>query len=104
MTPTDTLTATQVRDFYLNGFIGLDALLTPQELEILRDVYDEWILTQKLETTQNLKDLEPKVPELRACRFRERALRIARQILGDEAVLRTEKFMYRPAGHDKETP
>ena len=102
--PTPPLSATQVRDFHLNGFTSVPGFLTPEETRILKKVYDEWILTERLDTKQNLQDLETEVPELRELDFRERGLELARQLLGEEAHLRNELFIYRPAGNERGTP
>ena len=98
------LSAAEIRDFHLHGYLRMERFLPSTELTILKKVYDEWILTQKVDTGTSFLDLAGKVPELRICRFREKALAIVRQLLGDTSKLENEKFMYRPAGHEVGTP
>lgn len=102
---TDThLTAEQVRDFHLQGYLRLEQFLTATELQIMRQVYDDWILTRKAGPKMHFGDLANEVPELRICRFRERAMAMARQLGGMETRVKGEKFMFRPAGHPVESP
>lgn len=102
--PSHPLSPTQIRDFHLSGFLRLETFLTPTELRIMRQVYDEWILTQRVDRDATLNDLAAQVPDLRICEFRQRATNIARALIGDEAAQRNEKFMYRPAGHTVPSP
>lgn len=98
------IAAAEVRDFHVRGFLGLDQILTPTELEILRRIYDEQVLTQKIDQAASFHDLARDFPELRSCAFRERGRAVARMLLGDDAELKAEKYMYRPAGHTVPTP
>ncbi len=92
--PTKPLTATQVRDFHLNGFTSVAGFLTADETRSLKQVYDEWILTERLDTTKNLRDLEAEVPELRGMDFRDRGRELAKQLLGDERWLKKDHVFW----------
>lgn len=104
MIASSSLTPRQVRDFHLDGYLRLEQFLTSTELRIMRQVYDEWILTQKADSSISFVELAADVPELRVCQFRERALEIVRTLIGDEAKQGAEKFMYRPPEHEVPTP
>jgi ectoine hydroxylase-related dioxygenase (phytanoyl-CoA dioxygenase family) len=100
----ENLSAKQVRDFHLKGFLCVDSFLNPTEMKVMRTVYDEYILSKKVGPETSFADLQEQVPELRSLDFRERALRLVRQLIGEEAILRHEKYMYRPPEHAVETP
>ncbi|MFW5829237.1 MAG: phytanoyl-CoA dioxygenase family protein [Planctomycetota bacterium] len=101
---TVTVTATQVRDLHLRGFLCLDAFLSPREVAILKRVYDERFLSRQVDRDTTFAQLQAELPELRRLDVHDRALRLAQQLIGDQATLAKEKFMYRRPDDPYGTP
>ena len=110
-------------DFYkVNGYLQLDALTTPEEVQATRVIYDELFARQAGREEGDQYDLAgtdeegkkarlPQImnptqyaPELIDKTFRNNALTIARQLLGDRAEANGEHAIFKPAGEGAETP
>jgi len=120
--PTVTLTVDQIRSFREKGFLTLDAITTPDEIAMLRVVFerlvrakagfeegaqfdlvgaDECAVAPKL-----LQIMNPifYAPELRDTLFRANALSIAKQLLGKDASPFFEHAILKPAYIGHATP
>ena len=115
------LTPDQLDQYREQGFLALDVLTTPAELEWLRQVYDDLFARRvgwdegsqfDLAGTDEGEAALPQllgpsryVPALKDTEYRKNATAIARQILGDgmgEGV--GEHMIYKPAGRGAATP
>ena len=116
------LTQAQI-DFYdENGYLQLDALATPQEIESTREIYDELFARQAGRKEGDQYDLAgndeegqkarlPQImnptqyaPELMGNAFRSSALAVARQLLGESAEPNGEHAIFKPASEGAATP
>ena len=116
------ITSTQI-DFYKdNGYLPLDALTTPEEIELTRVIYDDLFSRQAGREDGNQYDLAgtdeegkkarlPQImnpteyaPGLIDKEFRKNALTIARQLLGDSAEPNGEHAIFKPASQGAATP
>ena len=121
-TPTTQLTETQIGAFQRDGFLGLDAITTVDELVWLRETYDRLFVgkvgwddgnqfdlagTDADDTPSLPQILRPSqyAPELLNAQYLKNAREIARQILGDEMLPGNgEHMIYKPAGIGAATP
>lgn len=111
----------QVRAFHRDGFLRLDALTTPAEVELLREVYDRLFSRtdgfadgDQLElgrrddagraTLSQILEPQKYAPELVDTQARANALAIARQLLGDDTGPAGDHAIMKPAGHGVATP
>ena len=120
--PTITLTSEQI-DFYgRNGYLALDALTTPEEVEWLRGIYDRLFEARAGRETGDQFDLGgtdeedrpatlPQIlgpsnyaPELKQGLFRANAYAVAKQLLGPDALPTGEHAIFKPAGVGAATP
>jgi len=122
MEPTITLTQNQI-DFYNdNGFLAIDAITTPEEIERLRGVYDHLFASSAGRADGNQFDLSgvdeegkaPKLPqilsprkyapELNGTLYEANAAAISRQLLGEDAKFEFDHAIFKPAGSGAPTP
>lgn len=121
-TPTARLTETQIVSFQRDGFLGLDAITTADELAWLRETYDRLFLERTGWAEGNQFDLAgtdsdptptlPQIlrpsryaPELPDSRYLKNARDIARQILGDTMLQdHGEHMIYKPPKIGAATP
>lgn len=115
------LTAAQIESFHRDGFLVLDALTTTDEIDLLRDVYDELFATPSgdlgrdhlelgavdedgRETLTQILNPASHAPALAETRARSNALSVARQLLGVEATEGGDHAIMKPPGHGAPTP
>jgi ectoine hydroxylase-related dioxygenase (phytanoyl-CoA dioxygenase family) len=115
------LSADQIREFQENGFISLPRITSEAEVAKLMTIF-QGLFANKAGFEQGSQfDLvgtddggPPKLPqilgpskfapELLETDYRKNALAIAKQLLGEEASLRFEHAIYKPAGYGAATP
>lgn len=120
--PTVALTEGQIDFYHQQGYLALDAVTTPEEVEWLRDVYDRLFESRAGRASGDQFDLGgadeegkparlPQIlnpskyaPELKQGLFRTNALAVARQLLGPEAEAAGEHAIFKPARTGAETP
>lgn len=120
--PKPALAPDDVAFFQENGYLAIDALVSPDEVATLRTVYDRLFEARAGREAGDQFDLAgddadpgaarlPQIlspskyaPELAAAAFRERALAYAKQLLGREAVPQGEHAILKPAYHGAPTP
>jgi len=120
--PTVTVTLEQVEFFHQNGYLAIEAITTPEEVEFVRGVYDRLFATRAGRDEGNQFDLAgtdeegreaalPQLlnpvkyaPELRNTLLRANARAIARQLLGPDIVDMGEHAILKPARHGAPTP
>ncbi len=116
------LSPEQIAFFHENGFLSLPHLLSPDEVEWMRDVYDRLFDARAGRESGDPFDLGgadedgkaaalPQIfgpdryaPELETARFRDAALRIARQLLGPDAAPTGDHAILKPEGTGSPTP
>lgn len=111
----------QVAAFHRDGFLAIDQLTTPEEVELLRDVYDrlfsrrdgfdkgDHLELSKLdeegrETLPQILSPEKYAPELDDTLARRNAFALARQLLGPDTVRGGDHAIMKPPGHGAPTP
>lgn len=116
-----TLSAEQIARYREDGFITLDEISPPAEVELLREVFDRLFATRAGHERGRQYDLAgtddasrptlPQIlnpvefaPELEQTLFRANALAIARQLLGPEAMPWFEHAILKPANYGAPTP
>jgi ectoine hydroxylase-related dioxygenase (phytanoyl-CoA dioxygenase family) len=122
MKPTVLLNADQIAHFREHGYVALDRISPPEEVERLRLVFDRlfstragWEKGAQLDLAGTDEEGKPAAlpqilnpqefaPELRETEFRENALAIARQLLGQEANFWFEHAIMKPAQVGAATP
>jgi ectoine hydroxylase-related dioxygenase (phytanoyl-CoA dioxygenase family) len=122
MEPTIVLTQDQIDFYHREGYLALDAITTPKEVEWLREIYDRLFETRAGREEGNQFDLAgadeegkpaalPQIlnpsryaPELKEGLYRVNALAIARQLLGPEAIAMGEHAIFKPAHVGAPTP
>ena len=120
--PTVFLTEQQIADFHDNGFLALDSITTPEEVEMLRGAYDKLFASQAGREDGNQFDLAgtdedgvqaalPQIlnpqayaPEMKNTLAETNALHIARQLLGPDVVSTGAHAIFKPARHGATTP
>jgi len=116
------LSPDQIAFFHENGFLSLPRLLSPDEVEWMRGVYDRLFDARAGREAGDQFDLGgadedgkaaalPQIlgpdryaPELKTARFRDAALHIARQLLGPDAAPTGDHAILKPAGSGAPTP
>lgn len=122
MEPTISVSADQIAFYRENGFVAIDSITTPAELEALRAIYDRLFETcagrdvgDEFDLAgadgENERALLPQIlspskyaPELLEGLWRVNALHLARQLLGEEAVWGGDHAIFKPALYGPETP
>jgi ectoine hydroxylase-related dioxygenase (phytanoyl-CoA dioxygenase family) len=122
MEPTLSLTQQQIDSYHANGFLALDAITTPDEVEWMRGIYDRLFAQRAGRDEGNQFDLGgsdeegktavlPQIlqpskyaPELKEGLFRVNGLHVARQLLGEKAEPMGEHAIFKPARYGAETP
>ena len=120
--PTIQLTQDQIDAYHREGFISVDQISTPDEIEKLRIIYDRLFQQQAGRSDGNQFDLGgtdedgkqpvlPQIidparyaPELTYGLFRANALAIAKQLLGSDAQPQGEHAIFKPALYGAATP
>ena len=122
MQPTITLTDDQIAFYHENGFLAIDAITTPEEIERLRVVYDSLFASKAGRNEGNQLDLAgtdeegkeaslPQIlgprkyaPELAGTLYEANALAISQQLLGKDAHFLGDMAIFKPAGSGAPTP
>jgi ectoine hydroxylase-related dioxygenase (phytanoyl-CoA dioxygenase family) len=120
--PTIELTDEQVAFYHREGYLALDAITTPEEVEWLRGIYDRLFAERAGRAAGDEFDLAgtdeddveaalPQIlrpahyaPELRQGLFRTNAFAIARRLLGPTAQPQGEHAIFKPALRGAATP
>ena len=120
--PTRSLTQEQIESFQENGFLVLEALTTPEEVDQMREIYDRlftervgWAQGSQFDLAGTDDDGPPRlpqmlgpsrfVPELKSTLYLANARSIARQLLGPEMNERNgEHMIYKPPQIGAATP
>jgi hypothetical protein len=117
------LTAEQVRQFHIDGFIAIDKpIASPNEISELRDIYDDMFLRRAGREEGNQFDLAgsdeegkaaslPQIldpvkyaPKLAEGKYLAEANNIVKQLLGDKATVAIAHAIFKPAGSGAPTP
>lgn len=120
--PTVTLSQDQIDFYHAHGYLTIEAITTPEEIERLRAVYDRIFAERVGREEGNQFDLAgsdeegkeaslPQIltpsryaPELAESLYRANAAAIARQLLGDTGSFQGDHAIFKPAGHGASTP
>ena len=122
-TPTVELTPAQIAEFHERGFLSIPQISTPEEVEMLRGIFDR-LFAQKAGraegaqfdmVTHDEDDGQPQAlpaiinpvnfaPELRETIFRTNAAAIARQLLGPKVTASFEHAILKPPRYGAATP
>jgi ectoine hydroxylase-related dioxygenase (phytanoyl-CoA dioxygenase family) len=120
--PTVTLRSDQIEFYCREGYLVVDQISTPEEIDRLRAIYDRLFETRAGRASGDQFDLGgtdeegkqavlPQIlnpvkyaPELAEGQFRVNAMAIARQLLGPEAESTGEHAIFKPARIGAETP
>jgi len=120
--PTVKLTPDQIAFYHREGYLALDQISTPEEIERLCEIYDRLFETRAGRADGNQFDLGgtdeegkravlPQIlnpvkyaPELAEGHFRANAMEIARQLLGPAGSSSGEHAIFKPARIGAETP
>ena len=117
------LTPEQIAEFHERGFLSIPQISTPEEVELLRGIFDR-LFAQKAGraegaqfdmVTHDEDNDQPQAlpsiinpvnfaPELRATIFRTNAAAIARQLLGPKVTASFEHAILKPAHYGAATP
>jgi ectoine hydroxylase-related dioxygenase (phytanoyl-CoA dioxygenase family) len=117
------LTEEQIQFYKENGYVRLEQISPPEEVEFLRDVYDRLFAEkvgrregayfdavsadeddEKPQTSPQIIDPVHFAPELKKTIFRRNAIAIAKQLLGPNAYGVFEHAILKPAGIGAPTP
>ncbi len=122
MTPTFPLRPEQIASFREKGYLALDAITTPEEVERLRAIFERlfavragWKKGKSFDLTgcddADTKPVLPQIlnpvefaPELAGTQVRHHALAVARELLGDGAEPWFEHAIYKPPQYGAATP
>jgi ectoine hydroxylase-related dioxygenase (phytanoyl-CoA dioxygenase family) len=117
-----TLTSAQIAFFHREGYLALDKFVDEDEIVWMREIYDRLFRDRAGRDAGDQFDLAgtdeegkeaalPQIlnpakyaPELKQGRFREKALAVAHELLGPEAVYQGEHAIFKPARTGAETP
>ncbi|MES2356165.1 MAG: phytanoyl-CoA dioxygenase family protein [Pseudomonadota bacterium] len=120
--PTVVLSKEQIQSFHTNGFLTIEAISPPEEIAVLRDVFERLLKTragfnegaqfdlvgggEESSVPKLLQILNPinYAPELRNTFFRINAIAIAKQLLGEEASPFFEHAILKPARSGRPMP
>jgi hypothetical protein len=122
MASAPSLSPAQIASFREHGFLALPRISAPGEVAALRNIFER-LFAQRAGrnegaqfdmVTHDEDDAAPKLsqiikpanfaPELLTTPFRTNALRVARQLLGADAVQVSEHAILKPAGYGAATP
>jgi ectoine hydroxylase-related dioxygenase (phytanoyl-CoA dioxygenase family) len=115
------LTDEQVAAFHRDGFLVIDALTSADEITRLQDIYDQLFLGRRdiaaadhlelagiddagHQTLPQVLSPEKYAPELLEIQARERALRIAKELLGPDTDRMGDHAIRKPPHHGAATP
>jgi len=119
---TFTLTDAQTAFFHREGYLAVESLVPPDELEWMTAIYDRLFAERAGRESGDQFDLAgtdddtvqaslPQIlnpakyaPELKEGRFRVNALRLARHLLGEDANYQGEHAIFKPARYGAATP
>src|SRR5437773_11055312 len=122
MQTTVSLTPQHVEFYHANGFLALEAITTQEEVAWMREIYDRLFASRagreagdqfdlggsdedgKTAVLRQILQPSKYAPELKEGLFRVNALRVAKQLLGPEAVPMGEHAIFKPARYGAETP
>lgn len=122
MQPTIILTSKQIDFYHREGYLVLDAITTPEEVEWIRGIYDRLFeqrvgrdVGDQFDLGGTDEDDNPAVlpqilgpskyaPELKEGQFRVNALAVAKQLLGPDAQAQGEHAIFKPARVGAATP
>lgn len=117
-----TLSQAQIDFFHQQGYLALPQITTSEEVERLREIYDDLFARKAGRDEGNQFDLAgtdsddneaslPQIlqpvkyaPQLADTLYRSNALRITRQLLGPDAEFKGDHAIFKPAMHGAETP
>lgn len=120
--PTVSLTPAQIEFFHANGYLCLEAITTPDEVERLRAAYDRIFQQRAGREEGNQFDLagtdeegkEAALPQILSPRqyaseladtlYETNARAIAQQLLGPDVQFTGDHAIFKPAGHGAPTP
>lgn len=120
--PTVKLTQDQIDFYHREGYLTIDAITTPEEVEWVKDAYDELFNRRAGRDTGDQFDLGgsdeegkkavlPQIlmpskyaPELKNTLYFANAEAIAKQLLGDQVIPSGEHAIFKPAHYGAETP
>jgi ectoine hydroxylase-related dioxygenase (phytanoyl-CoA dioxygenase family) len=120
--PTVVLTQEQIDFYHREGYLALDAITTPEEVEWMRGIYDRLFEQRAGREEGNQFDLGgpdeegqeavlPQIlnpskyaPELKEGLYRVNGLAIAKQLLGPDVVYQGEHAIFKPARYGAPTP
>jgi len=120
--PTTNLTNEQIESFHANGFLTLDAITTPDEVQRMRKIYDRlfkervgWDKGTQFDLAGTDEDGQPRLPQLLApssfepqlkdTLYRKNAQAMARQLLGPDMQDKVNEHMiYKPPHIGAATP
>src|ERR1700741_4474443 len=121
--PRITLTEEQIQFYKEHGYLRLEQISPPEEVEFLRGVYDRLFAEKvgrrqgayfdaasadeeddKPQTSPQIIDPVNFAPELKKTIFRANALAVAKQLLGPNACGKFEHAIFKPAGIAAPTP
>lgn len=120
--PTISVSQEQIAFFEENGYLAIESITTPEEVEMLREVYDRLFASRAGREEGNQFDLAgadeegreaalPQIlnpseyaPEMKNILARANALHIAQQLLGDDMMSSGEHAIFKPARHGAATP
>ena len=120
--PTASVSPEQVAFFHENGFLAIDAITTPEELERLREIYDRLFSQRagrergdqfdlagsdedgKAATLPQILAPSRYAPELLQSQYYANARHISQQLLGPEATFQGEHAIFKPARYGAPTP
>lgn len=120
--PTVSLSEEQIQSFHRDGFLSVPSISTPEEIEMLRGVYDRLFASKAGREDGNQFDLAgtdeegveaalPQIlnpsqyaPEMKDTLARANALQIARQLMGPDIVSAGEHAIFKPARSGAATP
>ena len=120
--PNVTITPEQIQFFHANGFLALDCVTTPEEVEMMRAAYDRIFSERAGRESGDQFDLagtdeEGKIaalpqilnpsryaPELGGTLAEANAHAIAAQLLGEDVSGGAAHAIFKPAGHGAATP
>ena len=120
--PTIHLSEDQIALYNEQGYLAIDKMTTPEEVESIREGYDE-IFNKRAGREEGMEydlagsdedDARPALPQIlepknyseafRNTLFESNASNIARQLLGDSIEQRGSHAIYKPAGYGAPTP
>jgi ectoine hydroxylase-related dioxygenase (phytanoyl-CoA dioxygenase family) len=120
--PTVVLTKDQIQFFHREGYLVLDSIVPPEEVERMREIYDKLFANKagraqgeffdlggtdekgKQEALPQMMNPSRYAPEIAVGQFRVNALAIAKQLLGAQAEFKQDFAICKPPGSPVPTP